>query len=366
MKFEIDREMEISGNLIEKLRGQASLSETMEGLTNEQLEVIYEQKWFKLFVPHEFDGLNLSLPEGLMLEESLAKIDGSLGWTVTLCSGATMFIGYLDQDIAKELFYDRKVCFGGSGRASGKAEIIQDGYLVSGKWQYATGASHNTVFTANCELVEDNKTLLDEAGIPVIKSFMFLRQEVELAQDWKSMGLKATSSDTFSVKELKVKKDRVFEINTQCTTLNNLIYRFPFRQFAETTLAVNTLGMTLRFLELCNEILTKKQTTVNNQSQSSTEIHKALLLNAKRELSELKDSFYAEVNKSWLQLETTNFIEENLLEIISITSRKLVKNSLKWVSQLYPYCGISAAKPSEEINRVWRNIFTASQHSIFL
>ncbi|HWV71496.1 MAG TPA: hypothetical protein VN040_07275, partial [Pseudosphingobacterium sp.] len=70
--------------------------------------------------------------------------------------------------------------------------------------------------------------------------------------------------------------------------------------------------------------------------------------------------------KSWLQLQETNVIEEDLLEIISITSRKLVKNSLKWVSQLYPYCGMSAAKPREEINRVWRNIFTASQHSIFL
>jgi hypothetical protein len=366
VKFEIDREMEIPGNLIEKLRGQAPLSEKMERLTDEQLAVIYEQKWFKLFVPYEFDGLNLSLPDGLMLEESLAKIDGSLGWTVTLCSGATMFIGYLDSDIAREVFYDMKVCFGGSGRASGKAEIVQDGYLISGKWQYATGAAHNTVFTANCELVEDNKTLLKENGAPVVKSFMFLRQEVELAQDWEAMGLKATSSDTFSVKELKVKKDRAFEINPQCTALDSLIYRVPFKQFAETTLAVNTLGMTLRFLELSNEILTKKQTTGRNQPQTSTETHKLLLLNAKRELSELKKSFYAEVNKSWSQLEATNFIEEDLLEIISITSRKLVKNSLKWVSQLYPYCGMSAAKPSEEINRVWRNIFTASQHSIFL
>jgi indole-3-acetate monooxygenase len=366
VKFEIDREMEIPENLIEKLRGQAPLSEKMERLTDEQLEVIYEQKWFKLFVPPEFNGLNLSLPDGLILEESLAKIDGSLGWTVTLCSGATMFIGYLNHGIAKELFYDMKVCFGGSGRASGKAEIIQDGYLISGKWQYATGASHNTVFTANCELVENNKTLLNEAGVPVVKSFMFLRQEVKLAQDWEAMGLKATSSDTFSVKELKVKKDRAFEINTQCTTLDNLIYRVPFKQFAETTLAVNTLGMTLRFLELSNEILTKKQTTGRDQSQTSTETHKVLLLNAKRELFELKKSFYAEVNKSWLQLEVTNVIEEDLLEIISIRSRKLVKNSLKWVSQLYPYCGMSAARPSEEINRVWRNIFTASQHSIFL
>jgi hypothetical protein len=79
-------------------------------------------------VPKEYDGLEVSLPDGLKIEEALATIDGSLGWTVTLCSGATLFIGYMQKDVAATIFADKKVCFGGSGRASGVARKNSDGY----------------------------------------------------------------------------------------------------------------------------------------------------------------------------------------------------------------------------------------------
>lgn len=97
------------------LRQEAAIAESLGTLTAEQLHIIYKEKWFKLFVPDEYGGLNLSLPEGLQIEEALAAIDGSLGWTVTLCSGATMFAGYLQLLIADAIFADEKVCFGGSG-----------------------------------------------------------------------------------------------------------------------------------------------------------------------------------------------------------------------------------------------------------
>lgn len=360
------KEMAISKELGKKLRNEAADAEKLGSLTVKQLEIIYQQKWFKLFVPKEFGGLALTLPEGLKLEESLAELDGSLGWTVTLCSGATMFIGYLDRDIVKILFGDEKVCFGGSGRASGKAKIIPDGYVVSGEWQYATGATHNTVFTANCELIENNQPIVSADGSPRIKSFLFLKEDVELFNDWDMMGLKATASNSFAVKELMVKKSHAFEINTLYTTCDNPIYRYPFKQFAETTLAVNILGMTKRFLELANRILAGKKADSTKLKRAQIEAQNELFFTASAALYKIKDSFYAQIENSWTQLEKNEFIEGNLLGVISQTSHNLVKESLKLVSQLYPYCGMLAARPNEEINRVWRNIFTASQHSIFL
>src|SRR4051812_48478875 len=98
----------ISADIKDKLYQQSSIAEQTGTLTAEQLDIIYKEKLFKIFVPKEYNGLELSLPEGLRIEEALATIDGSLGWTVTLCSGATMFIGYLDQDIAREIFADEK------------------------------------------------------------------------------------------------------------------------------------------------------------------------------------------------------------------------------------------------------------------
>ena len=81
----------------------AAKSESLGTLDPEILEIAYQQEWFKLYVPKIYGGLGKTLPDILKLEEDLAYLDGSLGWTVTLCSGAGWFAGFLDPDLAKEV-----------------------------------------------------------------------------------------------------------------------------------------------------------------------------------------------------------------------------------------------------------------------
>ncbi len=76
--------------------------------------------------------LNYCLPSALRIEEALAWADGSMGWTVTLCSGANWFIGFLCPEDSHKIFNDEKVCLAGSGRPSGIAKITENGYVTNG------------------------------------------------------------------------------------------------------------------------------------------------------------------------------------------------------------------------------------------
>ena len=140
----------INSKLTEDIRSLASGAENTGSLQPGQLAIIYEQKWFNLFLPGKYPGLQLSFPAALQIEEGLAWVDGSTGWTVTLCAGANWFVGFLHPDIADLIFNTDKVCLAGSGRPSGTASITGDGYEITGHWKYATGSAHATAFTANC------------------------------------------------------------------------------------------------------------------------------------------------------------------------------------------------------------------------
>lgn len=345
----------------QQLRIEVAKAEKKGSLTNKQLQIIYKFKWFKLFVPQEFDGLALSLPVALRIQEALAEIDGSLAWTITLCSGANMFVGYLDKEVAATLFYDEKVCLGGSGKPSGTAEIIEGGYIVTGKWNYATGAPHNTAFTANCQLVKNGNLLMGQDNQPIIKSFLFLKNEVQLTNDWNTMGLRATAGYSFEVADLKVDGKRCFEINTTHTD-KRLVYNYPFQQFAETTLAVNTLGMGMRFMTCCETIFSEKYTKNNDTVNGIKPLVE--LKKAGNRINNLRNLFFDLVDSSWNQLKNNGMIEEELQLHLTILSRETVRTIRKYVALLYPYCGMRAADPREEINQIWRNIFTASQHTL--
>jgi alkylation response protein AidB-like acyl-CoA dehydrogenase len=318
------------------LRERAAEAEASGMLHSQQLSMIRTEGWFKLFVPKKFRGLDLSLPEGLRVQEALAWADGSTGWTVTLCSGANWFIGFLPEEISAELFYDDKVCLSGSGTPSGQATFTNPGYKINGAWNYATGAPHATAFTANC--------FIEQEDGPLIKAFIFLKDEVDVVNNWKVMGMIATASHRFMVKDLLVKENRSFFIEPGRAVLPQLIYQYPFQQFAEATLAVNLSGMAVRFLELC-------------QKQPISE--RAVI-----ELGEARAVFYSAISSSWNDLSGVRSIDPILLELVSRTSKELAAISRRLSDEVFPYCGMIAANPDSEINRVWRNIHVASLHSL--
>jgi len=59
----------------------------------ETLKAIAAAKLWNIWVPKTHGGLELGLTEGLRTLQQLASIDGSLGWTVTLCSGLIISSG---------------------------------------------------------------------------------------------------------------------------------------------------------------------------------------------------------------------------------------------------------------------------------
>jgi hypothetical protein len=336
------------------LKDNALAAEQLKQLHATQLAVVYQQKWFQLFVPKIYNGLELSLVEGLRLEEAIAWADGSTGWTVALCSGAGWFIGFLNSRIADSIFNDDRACLAGSGKPSGVAKVIHDGYEITGYWNYATGAAHATVLTCNCIIEQDGIFLKNEDGTPFIRSFILMREEVIVHKTWKSMGMIATGSNSFEVKGLKVNNDRAFQIDSRSAVLPDPIYQYPFLQFAETTLAVNSSGMAIRFLELCASLFEENKNTAQQ----------SILTEAWKKLDDTRHDFFRVVQDSWNACLEDDCITSSSLQQVSGISRKLALLSRLVTEELYPFCGLRAANPETEINRIWRNMHTASQHRL--
>ncbi len=74
--------------------------------------------------------------------------------------------------------------------------------------------------------------------------------------------------------------------------------------------------------------------------------------------------FYDAVQHSWNEYVLQKAAANELLTRVSKTSCTLAAVARQLVDELYPYCGLAAADPATEINRVWRNLHTASQHKL--
>jgi alkylation response protein AidB-like acyl-CoA dehydrogenase len=339
-----------------RVRKVAVAAEKLGRLHPDVLALAYEQQWFRALVPKRYGGLALPLPAMVRLEEGLSWADGSVGWTVTLCSGAGWFAGFFPPSSFPEmggqapkaekvephvLFGDPGLCLAGSGTASGRAAVVDGGYRVSGRWTYASGAAHATAFTANCIICKEGMAMIEDDG-PLVRPFLFLREEVVVDQDWNAVGLVATGSHGFAVRDLVVPAVRAFRIAADAAIDDDPLYRYPFIPLAEATLAANSSGMARHFLDCCAEL-----------GVGGCDLEAAML-----ELEERRRVFYKELDHSW------EMGGQGLPDGVSRASKELAAAALYWVDKLYPKTGLGAARVDTEINRVWRDLHTASQHPL--
>lgn len=342
------------------IRNTAAEAEKTSMLHPQQLAVIYNNKWFRLLVPQVYGGQQVTLPELLQRQEAISWADGSMGWVVTLCNGAGWFGGFISAEIAPGIFNDERVCLAGSGAAAGTAEITANSYRVNGFWKYASGIHHATHITANCIITKNGEPVLSD-GEPLILPFIFDKKDVTIVPAWKYSGMVATGSDAFEVNNLEVACNRQFKIDPDAAIITAPIYRYPFLQLAEATIAVTLSGMAVNFIDLCKELFAEKQPRLSERQ-------KTLLIEelnaAEAKIGEQRKVFYGAVECSWEAIEQTKTIPDTALAAVSNYSHALAQTSREVVDILYPLCGLAAAHTGSEINRAWRDLHTASQHSL--
>ncbi|MGZ3766938.1 MAG: acyl-CoA dehydrogenase, partial [Mucilaginibacter sp.] len=308
-------------------------------------------------------GLQIRLPDLVRLQEAISWADGSTGWVVTLCSGAGWFGSFISPEVANNIFNDPNVCLAGSGAASGTADLIATGYIVNGTWKYASGAHHATHITANCIIKKDGEPVSGNDGQPLILPFIFDKKDVNILPAWKYIGMVATGSDAFEIKNLAVPLNRQFKIDPSAAIITNPLYQYPFLQLAEATLAVNLSGIAIHFIDLCEGVFNEKI-----RQPHITDEQKAHLINeldrSKNDINLLRRGFYEVVEQSWIEIESNDVVCGELLQQVSTASRKLAQLSRESVDRLYPLCGLVAASTDTDINRAWRDLHTASQHAL--
>lgn len=348
----------LNNALKEIIRSEAVVAEKTGGLTDKQLEIIYENKWFHLLVPKEYGGEEMDLPSFALLMEQFAVIDGSFAWNVNLGAGANMFAGYMDRETAMGIFRDPKTCIAGSGAVSGIAKRVGDQFIIDGQWKYASGSGHANFFSLNALLEEGEGQSVE------FSSFIVPVQDVELLDTWKTSGLKASASHDFKVEGAEIPATYAFDLLKPSPNNTGLLYRFSFQILAEINMLVMSTGLAIRFLELVKEIANHQIVRNENRVLAEHPRYKRVLDHNENEFSQARLIVFRSLDLLW---EKSGKGEEILLEEQKAFTHEILEaaeKSRQLVDSLSAFMGMHMVFEATEINRVWRDFKTASQHAL--
>ncbi|WP_217556928.1 acyl-CoA dehydrogenase [Paenibacillus sp. GbtcB18] len=340
---------------VQRIREQSPVMESEGALTEELLNLIYQNRWFKLFVPDDLNGRMSSLPDALRVFQECSRVDGGLGWLVTIGAGGGFFASLMKPEVGAALFADEKAVVAGSGAPTGTARRVENGYRVSGRWKYCSGAAHATMFTANC-IVEAPEGV-EPGENAEIRAFIFTPDQVRIHPDWNTFGLKATGSHSISVADLFVPDKMTFVFTEVHAYGDELIYRYPFIPFAQASFAAVALGIAAHFAEAARDYIRVKERKANVQRK--LEEQEALL-------SRTESDFYSAITRSWDELVLNGSLSEAGEKQVSEQCLSAVRSVLTGTFELFSLLGLSAAMEDSPVNRTWRDLQTVCQHSLLL
>lgn len=309
------------------------------GLSAKILEVAYKQKWFKIFVSKQFDGLACTLPEGLAIIRKCNKQNGSLGWCVNLGSGANYFSGFFPVKGAATIFQDPKCVLAGSGGMASEVIKTEGGYLVTGKWAKATGSSHATYFTCNAEL-PNGETV----------SIAMDANKITVFDDWHLFGMKDSSSFGYSSDKLFVPEEFVFKIDQPVSGSGYAIHQLPFLCFAQFCMTAAIIGLAEG---VAKEL---KQSAVKEKAKGAlNELNKATT-----HFNNLMNDLSSEVWQSLL-LNGEVAKKAEIEKLVQSAGRSLYKA----VANLYFKAGLVMADETTAVHESYRDFMVAIQHALF-
>lgn len=247
--------------IAELARAHALETERNRTVSPELIAAMREAGLFRVMQPEAFDGFEYGYDVFVDVVAAISAGDGSTGWVYSLGAVHPWMFAGMPLQLQHDIWDDNRDAIAAVSYApTGKAEPVDGGYRVSGRWGFASGCD-------NCDwaIVSGHLPRADGGKVP---GFFFLpRRDVAIDDDWFTMGLAGTGSKSFIIDDAFVPYHRTVNIpdllvgNPPGAQVNrNPIYRQPFLAVVPSCLVAPQIGMARGALQVFVEQVKERRT----------------------------------------------------------------------------------------------------------
>ena len=339
LREEIERGRRLPHSLVEKLRNCG---------------------FFSLWLAKDFGGPELSLVDFVRVVEALARYDGSVAWCVSVAATYSLFSGFLPEAVARRIFVDDRAAVAGSLVPLGKAEVVEGGYRVTGRWSYGSGITHSEWVLGCCVVHDSDGPRKGPDGTSETTIAFFPAREAEVIDTWDVGGLRGTGSHDYQVAGVFVPDTHVSTGRTpSCPTA---LYTMPFFTAAPPTIAAVPLGVARAALDALYELSSSKTPLIGSKLLREKPVVQAAIGRAEAMLCAARAFLFEACEDAWRTLaggaELT--LEQRAKVRLSCAHATEVAKSVVQIT--YDIGGGTSVYESSPLQRCFRDAHAAAQH----
>lgn len=185
-----------------RLAERAQDAEALRSLPAATVAEAEEAGFFAMLVPPARGGEGASFRDFLDVVRRLGAGCASSAWTLSFLALHAWLLCKFEPALQDELFAGGAIPLAPAPLApTGKAEKVEGGYRVTGRWEWASGVNHGDWVMVNCI----------EVGSPVPRFCVLPIADVAVEDVWRVAGMAATGSNTITAEAVFVPEHRALQ-----------------------------------------------------------------------------------------------------------------------------------------------------------
>jgi alkylation response protein AidB-like acyl-CoA dehydrogenase len=322
---------------------------------------------FRMAVPRVYGGLELDPITQVRVVEELSRLDGSVGWCAMISTAGSFASAFLASDVAERLCGNKNFSLAGQVVPNGRADLVEGGYRVSGKFRFGSGCQHASVMVGGCIVFEGGKPRLLPSGRPEARVMLFPPSACAILDTWNTTGLAGTGSHDFIVEDVFV------PFSESCSFLERPHCTTPLYRFAPLFLVSHAgvpLGLARAAIDAVIELSQSKplipdpnKVVGSRLLRDDSRAHEAVAI-AEGSLAAARGFTYSLLEELWNALnggEELSSRQRALYRIMIVQVHRVAKEV---IASMYDLAATSAIYRSSPLDRIMRDILTACQHGV--
>ena len=348
--------------LAPRIREQRADIEYQRSLPAPLVKEMAETGFFSLWLARALGGPELNITDYFRVIGELARADGAAGWCTMVSAGYSRFSGFLEADVAREIFGDGSVVVAGTINPTGKAVPAPGGFRVSGRWGYGSFIQHSAWTVGNCFVHEGDAPRRGADGAPDMRLMLFPTSAVEIIDTWRVAGLRGTGSHDFQVNDVFVPEKHAIAGFAAKPTQPGTLYQAPFITVFAMCLASVPLGIARAAIDAFIELAEAKTPTGSSGRLRDKASAQADLGKAEALLSSARSFMFDEAEKLWETVAAGDAPSLPQRAVARLAAAQAASASAQAVDLLYNAAGGSALYENNLLERCFRDVHATTQH----
>ena len=344
----------------ERIFSQRDAIETSRRLPVDLARDLARAGFFRIFLPAAYGGLDLTPMEGIAVFEELAKADASVAWCVW--NGNTHWTAaQLSPEAAHAIHGDPDVITANSTRPSGQAQIVENGYRVTGRWSLVSGCELATWMVLWSVVHEGGERRTTPSGGPEIRFMLLPASQCEIIDTWTVGGLRGTGSHDVVVHDVFVPTafgSGFFDPYV----LPEARYRIPAFARVIPGLGAMALGIARTAIETLKEIAGAKTPVRTTQMLRDTPDAQVRVSQAEALVRSARLFLFDSLDQLWTRLLATGEVTMEARALARLAASHAVSSAVQAVDLMYVAGGASSIYVSCPLERVFRDVHIMTQH----